>query len=52
MYLRGSSLFLNQDTEIQFIENFAKSLGGGMFVADQIDYYQCNLKFSNPNSIF
>ena len=52
IYLRGSLLFLNHDTETQFIENFAKSLGGGMFVADQIDYYQCNFSIQTQYSGF
>ena len=56
MYLRGSSLILNQDTQTEFIENVAKSLGGGIFVADQIDYYQCNFSiqthYSEDNVVY
>ena len=42
IYLRSSLLILNQGSELELINNSAKSHGGGLFVSDQIDNLQCD----------
>ena len=50
IYLRSSLLILNQGSELELINNFAKSHGGGLFVSDQIDNLQCDFSIETRYS--
>ena len=42
IYLRFSTITLNQGATMETIENHADWFGGGIFHMDNIDYYQCD----------
>ena len=50
IYLRVSSLILNPGSTVELTNNFAKLYGGGLYISDQIDNFQCDFSIKTDYS--